>query len=94
MFTDEYFEQEENAKLMDFFMKYIFTEEVEFEFNKEDNDNVEHVAVPDIAEIADSLKSCFHVRVPGCRKEMRYLGTLIACSKLNCSSTISILFRR
>ena len=30
MFTDEYFEQEENCKLMDFFLKFFFTQEVDF----------------------------------------------------------------
>ena len=37
MFNDEYFELEENSKLMDFFLKYFFTEEVDLEFPKDDN---------------------------------------------------------
>ena len=30
MFTDDYFDNEENAKLMDFFLKFFLTEEVQF----------------------------------------------------------------
>ena len=30
MFNDEYFEQEENSKIMDFFLKYFFSQEVDF----------------------------------------------------------------
>ena len=61
MFSDDYLEQEENGKLMDFFLKYFFSEEVDFDFPRDDNENNEYVHVPDIAEIADNLKSCFHV---------------------------------
>lgn len=32
MFTDEYFEKEDNQKLFDFYIKYFLTKEVEFEF--------------------------------------------------------------
>lgn len=60
MFSDDYLEQEENGKLMDFFLKYFFSEEVDFDFPRDDNENNEYVHVPDIAEIADNLKSCFH----------------------------------
>lgn len=34
---------------MDFFLKFFFTQEVDFEFIKEDGDNPEYVYVPDIA---------------------------------------------
>jgi hypothetical protein len=33
---------------MDFFLKFFFTQEVDFEFNKDD-ENAEYVYVPDIA---------------------------------------------
>lgn len=46
---------------MDFFLKYFFTQEVDFDFTRDDNDNPEYTHVPDIAEVADNLKSCFHV---------------------------------
>lgn len=61
MFLDEFFENEENSKIMDFFIKFFLTNEVEFEFTKEDAEPIEYHKVPDIAEIADNLKSCFHV---------------------------------
>ncbi len=32
MFTDEYFEKENNSKLFDFFIKFFLSKEVEFEF--------------------------------------------------------------
>ena len=38
MFNDDYFELEENGKLMDFFLKYFFTQEVDFDFPKDDNE--------------------------------------------------------
>lgn len=60
MFVDDYFEAEENQKIMDFALKFFLTDEVEFEFSKDDNENPEYNYVPDIAEIADNLKSCFH----------------------------------
>ncbi len=37
MFTDDYFDKEENAKLFDFFVKYLLTKEVTFEKNISDN---------------------------------------------------------
>lgn len=61
MFTDDYIQQEENTKLMDFFLKFFFTQQVDFQFAKDDNENNQYVYVPDIAQIADNLKSCFHV---------------------------------
>lgn len=48
---------------MDFFIKFLLTNEVEFEFTKEDAEPIEYNHVPDIAEIADNLKSCFHVNI-------------------------------
>ena len=60
MFLDDYFESEENAKIMDFFLKFLLSDEVEFEFPKEEDERKEYNYVPDIAEIADNLKSCFH----------------------------------
>lgn len=46
---------------MDFFIKFLLTDEVDFEFTKEDGEPIEYNHVPDLAEISDSLKSCFHV---------------------------------
>ena len=37
MFTDEYFDKEENTKLFDFFMKFLLTSEVELE--KQNNEH-------------------------------------------------------
>lgn len=37
MFTDDYFDKEENSKLFDFFMKFLLTDEVCFEKNATDN---------------------------------------------------------
>lgn len=37
IFSDEYFDKEENAKLFDFFLKYFLTDEVEFTFEKDEN---------------------------------------------------------
>ena len=31
MFTDEYFEKENNQKIFDFFLKFLLTKEVDFE---------------------------------------------------------------
>lgn len=48
----------------DFFIKFFLTNEVEFEFAKEEpanNDKIDGNFVPDIAELADGLKSCFQV---------------------------------
>lgn len=89
MFNDDYFEQEENSKLMDFFLKYFFTEEVDLEFPKDDNEGNEYVYVPDIAEIADNLKSCFHVLPQPLRKATRSPRTSTLCSRLISSSTTS-----
>jgi intraflagellar transport protein 52 len=36
MFTDEYFEKEDNSKIFDFFIKFFMTNEVELEFPKEE----------------------------------------------------------
>ena len=74
---------------MDFFIKYFFTQEVDFEFPRDDNEGNEYVYVPDIAEIADNLKSCFHVLLMGCRKENKFQETSIQCLKLRCLNMIS-----
>lgn len=34
---------------MDFFLKFFFTQEVDFEFAKDDNENNQYFYVPDIA---------------------------------------------
>jgi len=59
MFTDEFFEKEDNSKLFDFFMKFFLTKDVVFDFPKElNNDLQEYHHVPNISEIADHLKCC------------------------------------
>ena len=35
MFTDEYFEKEDNSKIFDFFIKFFMTKEVQFEKQEE-----------------------------------------------------------
>jgi len=77
---------------MDFFLKFFFTQEVDFEFSKDDGENGAYVYVPDIAEIADNLKSCFHVKFTLFRKVRKYQRTSLLCSKLISLSMISILF--
>jgi len=39
-------------------MKFFFTNEVDFEFTKEDHEFEEYQYVPDVAEMAEKLKSC------------------------------------
>nr|AAL61822.1 raft-like protein [Tetrahymena thermophila] len=63
MFTDEYFDNEDNSKIFDFFIKYLLTNECEFEFSPKEPD-VEYFKVPDIAELADNLKSCLQESDP------------------------------
>jgi len=59
MFTDEYFEKEENEKLFDFVMKFLLTQEVQIEVKKQDEEfGHDYANIPDIGEISDSLKSC------------------------------------
>mmetsp|Transcript_20147 Transcript_20147/g.17287 ORF Transcript_20147/g.17287 Transcript_20147/m.17287 type:complete len:109 (+) Transcript_20147:727-1053(+) len=59
MFTDEYFDKEENSKLMDFLLKFFFEPtEVEMEATKENSEFPEYHYVPDVAEMAEKLKSC------------------------------------
>lgn len=74
---------------MDFFLKFFFTQEVDFEFSKDDNEVPEYAHVPDIAEIADSLKSCFHVGLKIFRKDKKFLRILQRCSKRISSSMTS-----
>lgn len=58
MFTDEYFDKEENFKLFDFFMKFLTSHEVQFEKNNTDNIIQDYTYVPEITELAENLKSC------------------------------------
>lgn len=37
MFTDEYFDKEDNSKIFDFIIKYFMSKEVEFENKDEDS---------------------------------------------------------
>jgi hypothetical protein len=94
MFLDEFFENEENSKIIDFFIKFFLTNEVEFEFTKEDAEPIEYHKVPDIAEIADNLKSCFHVNDDLFRKENNCPEISRACLKQICLDMISMLFLR
>jgi hypothetical protein len=50
--------------------------------------------VPYIAEIADNLKSCFHVSIALFRKERKFLRILPLCLKLTSSNAILTLFRK
>ena len=58
MFTDDFFDKEENAKLFDFFMKYLLTQEVAFEKTVTDAMISDYTYVPEISELAEGLKSC------------------------------------
>ena len=94
MFSDDYFELEENQKVMDFFMKFFFTQEVDFDFGRDENDGNELSFVPDIAEVADNLKSCFHVTLSRLRRERSCPKTLPLCLRRSCSSMTSTLCLR
>jgi intraflagellar transport protein 52 len=60
MFQDDYFEVESNAKIFDFVVKYLLTDEVDLLPVSADADKEgAGEPVPDIAELADKLKSCF-----------------------------------
>jgi hypothetical protein len=78
---------------MDFFLKYFFTQEVDLEFTKDDEKD-EYVYVPDIAEIADNLKSCFNVGIVLFRKEKKFPRILPLCLKLTSSNTILTLCQK
>lgn len=56
-FCDEYFDKEENKKLLNFFLKYFF-EDNDIEITKETKEFPEYQYIPDVAEMAESLKSC------------------------------------
>lgn len=58
MFTDDYFDKEENAKLFDFFIKFLMTQEVHFDKNITDSMIQDYTYVPEITELAEGLKSC------------------------------------
>lgn len=60
MFTDEYFDKEDNSKIFDFIIKFFMTSDVQFEKSAEDTTNYkkDYAFVPDISEISDKLKSC------------------------------------
>ena len=60
MFTDEYYDNEDNSKIFDFLLKFLLTNECEFEFSPKEPE-VEYYKVPDISELADNLKSCLQV---------------------------------
>lgn len=57
IFSDEYFEKEENQKLFDFVLKFFFTKEVEFDRRNASIDP-DYKPAPDIAELSEKLKSC------------------------------------
>ncbi|KAM3132992.1 hypothetical protein pb186bvf_014848 [Paramecium bursaria] len=57
IFSDEYFEKENNAKLFDFILKYFFTKEVDFD-KKTAQLEQEYYYAPDVAELSEKLKSC------------------------------------
>eukprot|EP00331_Platyophrya_macrostoma_P006041 CAMPEP_0176428450 /NCGR_PEP_ID=MMETSP0127-20121128/13158_1 /TAXON_ID=938130 /ORGANISM="Platyophrya macrostoma, Strain WH" /LENGTH=383 /DNA_ID=CAMNT_0017810137 /DNA_START=152 /DNA_END=1303 /DNA_ORIENTATION=- len=59
VFSDEYLEKEENSKLLDFFLKFFFGNEVELEAPKsEEQETQEYSHIPDISSLAEQLKSC------------------------------------
>lgn len=58
MFTDDYFDKEENSKLFDFFVKYLMTEEVQLDKTVADNGIQDYTYVPEITELSENLKSC------------------------------------
>jgi intraflagellar transport protein 52 len=56
---DDYFDLEENSKIFDFMLKFLLTDEVDFDFGRDDADKASSAVVPDIAGLADGIKSCF-----------------------------------
>lgn len=57
MFNDDNFEKEENQKVFDFILKFFFSNEIEFE-KKPPQLDADYRYAPDIAELAEKLKSC------------------------------------
>lgn len=64
IFGDEYFDKEENGKILDFLIKFYFSNECEFEFPKSEYDLGEYHQIPEVAEMAEKLKSCLQVFSP------------------------------
>jgi intraflagellar transport protein 52 len=58
VFSDEYFDKEENTKLFEFFIKFLLTSEVELEKTNNDQGIQDYTYVPEISELAENLKSC------------------------------------
>lgn len=57
MFTDDYFDKEDNSKIFDFFIKFFLTNEVELDFNQNEAP-AKYSYIPDIEEMAEKLKCC------------------------------------
>ncbi len=58
MFTDDYYDKEENTKLFEFFLKYLLSDEVTLDNNISENTIQDYAYVPEITELAENLKSC------------------------------------
>ena len=60
MFSDEFFDKEDNQKIQDAFFKWLLSDkDVSFERHiKDDSDIAEYSHVPDITALADRLRSC------------------------------------
>jgi len=61
IFTDDYFDKENNSKILDFVFKYLLTDEVELDFSFQEPIKKEYDKTPDISEISNKLMSCIQV---------------------------------
>jgi intraflagellar transport protein 52 len=58
IFTDDYFEKEDNQKLFDFLLKFLLTNEVHLDKGGTEHSIQDYTYVPEIIELAENLKSC------------------------------------
>ena len=99
MFADDYYDNEDNAKIFDFLIKFLLTNECEFDFPVSKESEPEPFKVPDIAELADNLKSCLQVIIlinywAGKEKKKTYAFLPIFERKPSYSFMIVVLFRK
>merc|ERR1719494_290504 len=59
MFSDEYIDKEENAKIFDVIMQYLTTDDLKLNsIDSEDPEISDYNELPEVARLADSVKSC------------------------------------
>ncbi|KAK3090664.1 hypothetical protein FSP39_013510 [Pinctada imbricata] len=59
MFHDQYIDKEENSKILDVLIRYLTTDEIKLNpIDAEDPEVADYSTLPDIAKLADELKTC------------------------------------